>query len=71
VLGAQVTFRSQELQARGICDAIAELGFGAEIKETRSAQQERCVARLQVLALPFAYGCDKCKWLVEASKALL
>ena len=51
MLGAQVTFRSQEVQARGICDAIAELGFGAEVKETRSAQQERCVARLQVLAL--------------------
>ena len=44
----QVTFRSQEMQAQAICDAIEELGFSAAVKETTSALKDRNVARIQV-----------------------
>ena len=44
----QVTFRSQEMQTRAICDAIEELGFTAGVKETTSALKDRNTARIQV-----------------------
>ena len=48
----QVTFRSQEVHPSAICDAIAELGYGAEVKETQPAQRQRQVAKIQVILQP-------------------
>jgi hypothetical protein len=47
-----VTFKSQEVHPSTICDAVVELGYGAEVKETQPAQRQRQVARVQVPLQP-------------------
>lgn len=47
---SRVTFRSHELHTSSICEAVAELGYKAEIRASYPARREPHVAKVQVMA---------------------
>lgn len=58
----QVTFSASELQPAGICDAVTEMGYTAELKAVRPAHAAQHVARLQVWTVAVERGRQKLEY---------